>query len=110
MVQATPSEYFDRVTLQNSYFGDDTEIIGFNNATDIVHIATRQSYIHGSPPSAREIETFMIEAGFKLNRAQQWENDEVLIADAHTGNFIKTSNGGLVPINLIVVLKKSIGL
>jgi hypothetical protein len=102
---ATARAYLTRLVLQNRYFGDDIELVALINVDQRLRILTSQPHIAGEPAPYSEIQAWFQNLGFVRvcsNDRIAWYNtqDNLLIADAHEGNIIKTPDGDLVPIDL----------
>ena len=102
---ATPTEYLERLRLQNFYFGDDIRLEALVNCEGKLRVLTSQPNINGEPAPAELIKRWFetlsfqrIEAGGSV--AWYHEAAELLIADAHEGNVIITKDSVLVPIDL----------
>jgi Serine/Threonine/Tyrosine Kinase found in polyvalent proteins len=105
---ATPREYLTRLVLQNKYFADDIELVCLIQSRQKLRILTSQPHIDGESACVSEIQDWFISLAFirlqTSDRIAWFRRDEnVLIADAHEGNVIKTHAGDLVPIDLNIV-------
>jgi hypothetical protein len=105
---ATPGQYLTRLLLQNRYFSDDIELVTLLNSSGHLRVLTSQRHIAGEPATAQEIQAWFLAMGFKrlesAGRVAWYESGEnLLVADAHEGNVIKTASGVLVPIDLNLV-------
>ncbi len=66
-------------------------------------IVTRMAYIAGSEPTSHELNAFMVKLGFVDKGLNVWEHSTgVILGDVHTGNFIRTPDGRMVPIDVTV--------
>ena len=101
---ATPSEYLDRLDLQNEIFNDDIRLerIVANNGRPI--IITSQPFIKGESPQARELDDMMIGKGYeKLTEGAYYdERTGLLIFDLFPRNAIRSANGVIYPIDPVV--------
>lgn len=102
---ATALEYIDRLILQNTYFRDDIRLIGVIEVKQQIRVLTSQPHIAGDPACADEIQKWFRKLQFiciESNGRVAWyrEKENLLVADAHEGNVIKTASGALVPIDL----------
>jgi hypothetical protein len=102
---ATAKGYLARLVLQNHYFSDDIQLVALINADQRLRVLTSQSHIHGEAAPYEEIKAWFQNLGFVqvcANDRIAWYliKDNLLIADAHEGNVIKTPEGDLVPIDL----------
>jgi hypothetical protein len=124
LADATPLEYLERLLLQNSIFGDTICLEGVAQEPGGTAVLTSQPHITGSDVSKAEILDFMARNWFKPLRnlhlgrpgalAFYRDLDEVAAFDAHPGNFVKDSQGILMPIDLILLrardeLQKALG-
>lgn len=113
MGDATPFEYLDRLSLQNSVFADDIQLLGCWIEAEGLVIATSQPAIHGESPAPAEILACMIALGFEripgipANSEDCFSfyrrRDQVAAFDAHNGNFVRLLSGLIVPIDLVMV-------
>ena len=105
---ATAAEYLSRLVLQNRCFGDDIRLVAVLNSAGRIRVLTSQPHISGEAASASEIQQWFQEIGFRRRVAEgriAWYLRErnLLIADAHEGNVLKTPEGALVPIDLNII-------
>ena len=105
---ATAAEYLTRLRLQNQYFGDDIRLVSLVNSEGRLRIVTSQPHVVGEAASLAEIQTWFeelcfsrLEVGGRIAWYHRLEN--LLIADAHEGNVIKSTLGPLVPIDLNII-------
>lgn len=117
---ASPLQYLQRIRWQNSIFGDDIKVLGFQMFGDKefmgrpggLSIVTSQPYIKAADPknpnpSHKEIEDYMASLGFEpvtLAGAEMmaWtRSDGTIVSDARPDNFVNTDKG-VVPIDLQV--------
>jgi len=102
---ATPLEYLSRLVLQNAYFGDDIRLICILNCRNRLRVLTSQAHITGDAAKYTEIREWFTKAGFRrlvCNNRIAWylRAANLLVADAHEGNVIRTASGTLIPIDL----------
>jgi hypothetical protein len=107
-VSATAQTYLTRLVLQNRYFGDDIQLVALINVDERLRVLTSQPHIFGEAAPYAEIQEWFLNLGFArvcANDCVAWyiRSDNLLIADAHEGNVIKTPNGDLVPIDLNII-------
>jgi hypothetical protein len=100
---ATALGYLQRMILQNAYFGDDVHLLGLANCDGKLRTIISQPHIAGVSATHDEIQNWFTELGFVRRLAGQriaWylPEENLLVADAHEGNVIKTAEGVLVPI------------
>jgi hypothetical protein len=105
---ATPLEYLARLLLQNKFFHDDIRLIAIVESNRKLRVLISQPHIAGGPAPAPEIETWFGDLGFIRVEADSciaWyrKKENLLIADAHEGNVIKSFTGDLVPIDLNII-------
>ncbi len=102
---ATALVYLQRMILQNTYFGDDVRLVGLANCDGKLRTIISQPHIAGVSATYDQIQDWFTELGFVRRLAGvriAWylEEENLLVADAHEGNVIKTTDGVLVPIDL----------
>lgn len=105
---ATPHEYLLRLLLQNLHFGDDIRLVALINCDGKVRVLTSQPHIAGDFATLAEIQKWFDQRGFRRIETENriaWylKSENLLIADAHEGNVIRTAVGTLVPIDLNVI-------
>lgn len=113
MGDALPFEYLDRLVLQNEIFLDQIELLGCWIEDDGLVVITSQPLVRGKSPAPKEILAFMLLLGFEripgipANTEECFSfyrrSDRVAVFDAHTGNYVRQSNGLIVPIDLVMV-------
>jgi len=113
LAEATPLEYLERLLLQNSVFGDVVILEGVAQEAGGTVIVTSQPHITGNEASRDDIINFMFRQWFKPMRdlhlgrpgalAFYRDLDEVAAFDAHPGNFVKDTQGLVLPIDLILL-------
>lgn len=96
--------YARNLRWSNSLFGDDIRLEGVLRTEAGPMIVTTQPYIAGTEPTLAEIESWFTSQGYEPSGYLQWHHPKtgVRIADAHSGNLIKTPEGYLIPIDLQV--------
>jgi hypothetical protein len=105
---ATAREYISRLILQNSYFGDDIRLVALLNCDEGLRVFTSQPHIAGEPAAYEEIQEWFCRLRFcrlEIDGCVAWFHaaENLLVADAHEGNVIRTASGELVPIDLNVI-------
>jgi hypothetical protein len=105
---ATSLEYLVRLRLQNQYFRDDIRLIALVAVGRQLRVLTSQPHVFGSPAENHEIVQWFLDAGFvRLDSGEgvAWYQNEfnLLVADAHRGNVIRTPDETLVPIDLNLI-------
>ncbi len=102
--QGSASAYLRNLVAANRLFGDDIRFHGVLATAEGVSLVTTQPFVRGERPAAEEVDAWFFAAGFERCGFNRWKHaDGVEIADAHTGNLIKTADGELVPIDLQVL-------
>jgi hypothetical protein len=105
---ATAGEYLTRLLLQNKYFRDEIRLIALVNWGGRLRVLTSQPHIAGEPADAEQIRRWLADLGFAC-LANQWgiawyrKRENLLLADAHEGNVIRSQDGTLVPIDLNII-------
>jgi hypothetical protein len=101
---ATPSEYLDRLALQNKIFNDDLrlEFVIGNNGIPI--IVTSQPFISGTHPPQADLDGMMIEHGFeKLIAGAYYDTDDgLLVFDLFPKNAKFNEFGIICPFDPVV--------
>lgn len=108
--EATPLEYLTRLLLCNHAFGDDLRLeqvlLDENRA---VRVVTSQPIIVGTHPLEADLHRQLYADGFEPLEAvdgvpttKDWFRlaERVLIFDAHNGNYIQTTEGLIIPIDI----------
>jgi hypothetical protein len=113
MAYAMPLEYLDRLGLQNGVLGDQIRLEGIAREAGGTVIVTSQPHVAGSEAVKEEILSFMSSLWFRPLRglhlgrpgslAFYRDLDEVAAFDAHPANFVKDSDGVVLPIDLILL-------
>jgi hypothetical protein len=113
MGDATPFEYLDRLLIQNEVFKDDVRLLGCWIEAEGLVIITSQPLVRGKSPRPAEIVQFMTITDFEripgipANSQDCFSfyrrDDRVAAFDAHTGNYVHTVAGFIVPIDLVMV-------
>jgi hypothetical protein len=101
---ATPSEYLDRLSLQNRIFNDDIRLESVTVKNGKPVIITSQPFISGQYPSQEEIDKMMIEHGFEmLTAGAYYDNKEgLLIFDLFPKNAKTNSAGVICPFDPVI--------
>jgi hypothetical protein len=101
---ATPSEYLDRLDLQNEIFNDDIRLerIVLKNGKPI--IVTSQPFIKGVEATAVALDELMLEKGYEklADGAYYDERAGLLVFDLFPRNAIQTANGEIYPIDPVI--------
>jgi hypothetical protein len=105
---ATAKEYLTRWVLQNQFFGDDIHLVALVNSNSKMRVLISQPHIEGDPASPSDIENWFISIGFSkidFSGSVAWylEEENLLVADAHEGNVLRSPSGDLIPIDLNIV-------
>lgn len=99
----TPLEYLTRLDLANSIWHDDIRLVKVIREAPKIHLVTTQPTICGSTPSEEEIASCLHSFDFaSVPGTRGWyrKSDDLLALDAHSGNFVKTAGGVVIPIDL----------
>ena len=101
---ATPSEYLDRLDLQNLIFNDDIRLerIVLKNRQPV--IVTSQPFIKGVAPSQMALDELMLGKGYEKLADGAYYDEQVglLIFDLFPRNAIQTANGVIFPIDPVI--------
>jgi hypothetical protein len=101
---ATPSEYLDRLELQNQIFHDDIRLerVVVKNGKPI--IVTSQPAIKGTAPSQAALDELMTGKGYeKLSDGAYYdEPNGLLIFDLFPRNAIQAADGRIYPIDPVI--------
>ncbi len=103
---ALPVEYLERWQLQNDLFGDVAELEGVLIAPAGVSLVISQPWIVGGAPSVDEIRELLGIAEFlptTVPESYYSARLQLALMDCHEGNFVKTPEGLVVPIDVIFV-------
>jgi len=103
---ATPLEYLDRWTLSNELFEDEAGVLGLVNDPGGPRIAVGQPLVVGDRPKHSEILDFMAGLSFKPLRDTNLffdSNRDILVGDAHPGNFLRNNEGQIFAIDVLPV-------
>ena len=105
---ATAGEYLKRLILQNKYFADDIQLVALVNCAERLRILISQPHVSGEPATCAEISEWFVHLGFQCLQSDDrvaWyrEKENLLVADAHEGNVVKSTGGILLPIDLNLV-------
>lgn len=101
---AAPSEYLDRLNLQNVLFNDDIRLerIVRNNGRPIIIIS--QPAIKGSNPGQGELDELMVTKGYEklTDGAYYDEPSGLLVFDLFPRNAFRAADGQIYPIDPVV--------
>ncbi len=101
---ATPSEYLDRLDLQNLIFHDDIRLerIVANNGQPI--IITSQPFINGVAATAAALDELMLGKGYEklTDGAYYSEREGLLVFDLIPRNAILAADGQIYPIDPVI--------
>ena len=97
--------YLRNIVACNRIFGDDIWFHGIILTKQGPAFVISQPYVDGTEPSSEEIAEWFTNQGYESKGHNRWFHPVtgVDVADAHTGNLIKTADGELVPIDLQVI-------
>ncbi len=101
--------YLRNIIACNRIFGDDIWFHGILNTEQGPAFVISQPYVDGTEPTIGEVADWFTNQGYESKGHNRWFHPVtgVEVADAHTGNLIKSSDGELIPIDL-QVLKEEI--
>lgn len=103
---ATPLEYLDRWALSNELFEDEVSVLGLVQNNAGVRLAVAQPLVVGRRPEREEIGDFMLRLGFARVRDTNLFfdfNRDLLVGDAHPGNFLRNDEGQIFAIDVLPV-------
>ena len=102
--------YLRNITACNRIFGDDIWFHGILATKQGPAFVISQPYVDGTEPTLTEVADWFTNQGYESNGHNRWLHPitGVDVADAHTGNLIKTSEGELVPIDLQVLKEENL--
>lgn len=97
--------YLDNIGASNRLFGDDIIFHGILPSEQGPAFLISQPYVEGTEPTPAEVENWFLDQGYVSSGHNRWLHPVTgtEIADAHTGNLIKSSDGELIPIDLQVL-------
>ena len=97
--------YLRNIVACNRIYGDDIWFHGILLTEQGPAFVISQPYVDGTEPSSGEIADWFTNQGYQSKGHNRWFHPVtgVEIADAHTGNLIKSSDGELIPIDLQVL-------
>jgi len=100
----TPLEYLVRLQTAREIFGDPVRLEGIHTDPDgQICIVIRQAHFVGDPPTIHEIAESLSDEGFLPTGEGRFRpNDGIYIGDAHPRNLVKTPDGTIVPIDLVI--------
>ncbi len=101
---ATPSEYLDRLDLQNRIFDDDIRLERIVIRNDKPIIVTSQPAIKGVAPTQIALDELMAGKGYEklTDGAYYDERAGLLIFDLFPRNAIQAANGHIYPIDPVI--------
>jgi len=97
--------YLRNLDAANALFSDDIVLHGVLETNRGPALVTSQPFVPGDAPTLDEIKLWFEASGYRPAGHNRWKNDltRIDIADAHTGNLIKTADGELIPIDLQIL-------
>ena len=97
--------YLRNIGASNRLFADDIRFHGVLETDKGPAFVISQPFVAGSEPTLDEVATWFTSLGYRSTGHNRWINDTTgtEIADAHTGNLIKTADGEFIPIDLQVL-------
>jgi DNA ligase (NAD+) len=101
--------YLRNIDACNRLFGDDIWFHGIILTEQGPAFVISQPYVDGTEPTLDEVAEWFTDQGYISNGHNRWLHPitGVDIADAHTGNLIKSSDGELIPIDLQVLKEEN---
>ena len=104
-LQSSFSKYLRNVFWSNLLFGDDIRFEGIIPRKDGASILISQPFIKGRATTYQEIELWFSSQGDVACGYHKWcsPSTGVVIADAHTGNFVIIESGKALPIDLQIL-------
>ena len=98
-------EYLANLNAANRLFGDDIHFHGVLETVKGPSLVTSQPFVAGTMPATEEVASWFLTNDYQPSGYNRWLHPEsgIEIADAHSGNLIKTENGELIPIDLQVL-------
>lgn len=101
---ATPSEYLDRLNLQNQIFEDDIQLewVVLKGGKPVV--VTSQPAIKGGSPTQAELDELMLGKGYEklADGAYYGAKDGLLVFDLFPRNAILAADGHIYPIDPVI--------
>ncbi|GAA5497247.1 hypothetical protein Rhal01_03440 [Rubritalea halochordaticola] len=97
-------DYVRNQMAANRLFGDNIRLEGILDI-DGTSIVISQPYVKGVSPTEAEVAEWFESQGYEKAGYNRWKHPETGadVADAHTGNLIKTKDGDIVPIDLQIL-------
>ena len=97
--------YLRNIVACNRIFGDDIWFHGILSTEQGPAFVISQPYVDGTEPTLEEVADWFLSQGYVSNGHNRWLHPVtgVDVADAHTGNLIKSSEGELIPIDLQIL-------
>ena len=97
--------YLRNIVACNRIYGDDIWFHGILLTEQGPAFVISQPYVDGTEPSSGKIADWFTNQGYQSKGHNRWFHPVtgVDVADAHTGNLIKSSDGELIPIDLQVL-------
>jgi len=101
--------YLRNIIACNRIFGDDIWFHGILSTKQGPAFVISQPYVDGTEPTPEEIADWFTNQGYESKGHNRWFHPVtgVDVADTHTGNLIKSSDGELIPIDLQVLKEGS---
>jgi DNA ligase (NAD+) len=103
--QSAAQAYLANLSAANRLFGDDIRFHGVLETANGPSLVTSQPFVDGTQPTPSEVADWFMRNGYHPTGHNRWKHaaNGTEIADAHSGNLIKTEEGELVPIDLQVL-------
>ncbi|MCW1921154.1 NAD-dependent DNA ligase LigA [Luteolibacter arcticus] len=104
--------YLKNIGASNRLFADDICFHGVLETHKGPAFVISQPFVKGDEPNLDEVAAWFQTHGYRSIGHNRWINDATgtEVADAHTGNLIKTADGELVPIDLQILHEGNTGI
>ncbi|TSA34945.1 MAG: hypothetical protein D4R65_05480 [Verrucomicrobiaceae bacterium] len=112
LLPGTPLQYLKRLLLQNTFWGDDTQLVGVQVQTPGARIITTQPDVKGEAPLPDVLHDYLCrEFGFRrLNntpmgyyKSLSYLQGHFAMFDVHPANFVQVASGQILPIDVIMI-------
>jgi DNA ligase (NAD+) len=97
--------YLCNLDASNGLFSDGIVLHGVLETNRGPALVTSLPFVPGDAPTLDEIKSWFEANSYHAAGHNRWKNDSTGtdVADAHIGNFIKTADGEIIPINLQIL-------
>jgi len=112
LLPGTPLQYFKRLQLQNSFWGDDVRLEGVQILMPGARIVTTQPDVKGEAPSPDVLHEYLCsEFGFRklkiapmgYYKSHSYLHRRYAMFDVHPANFVQVSSNLILPIDVIMM-------